>query len=553
MEEKMEAASSRQPGVPALKQPKPLKLKKRRRWRKPAAILAVLALAGAGVFRYLSSAAAPQPSSHYRLEQAVRRDLAISVSGTATLEPADSYNVNALATGEITSAPFEELSTVQKGDLLYTIDAGSVQDSIQSAAISLQQQELSYQRALDARTPKAPIGGTISEVYVKNGDTVNTGDQIAKIVSSTDITADFLFTYVNPGEFYAGQSATVFIDGFAGSTQGTVQSVSDATSITNNGKSACTVRVRIVNPGTLTDAGNYTAQAVIGSYTSYGNTSLSMGGSAVVTAAGSGTVSGFSKLRGSTVQKGETLCTISSEALDEQIQSARLAIESAKLQQSAARDSMDGYRITAPISGTVIQKNFKAGDKVDGVTSGTLAVVYDLSFLKMSMNVNELDIGKVAVGQSVEITAAALPGQSFTGRVDKVSIAGATTNGFTTYPVTIVLEDYGQLRPGMNVSATIQCETARNAVTVPADAVSRGGTVLVAGEGALTADGSSVLDESRLETRNVTIGRSSSEYVEILSGLEEGETVAAPTAADTGTGAAESAGADGADTETAGG
>ncbi len=513
------------PAEPPKKAPKLPKPKKRRRWVRRLAVLAVLALIGAGVYRILGAPKVPQPSAGYQVEQAARRDIQVTVSGSATLEPADAYNVNALVTGEIISSPFEELDNVKEGDLLYAIDAGSAQDSINSAAISLQQEELNYQRAVDAKTPRTSIGGTISEVYVKNGDSVNAGDKLAKIVSSTDIVADFLFTYVDPSEFHAGQSATVFINGFAGSVQGTVESVSDSTTVTSNGKESCTVRVRIANPGTLTDAGSYTAQAVIGSYTSYGNAALSMGGSTVVCADGSGTVSGFSKLPGSTVAQGEALCTLSSDALDQQIEDARLSIQSARLRQSSARDSLDGYRITSPISGTVIQKNFKAGDKVDGVTSGTLAVVYDLSYLKMDMNVNELDIGKVKVEQTVELTAAALPGQTFTGRVDKVSIAGVTKDNFTTYPVTIVVEDYGDLRPGMNVSATIIGETAGNVLCVPVEAVSRGNTVTVPGEGALTEDGAAVLDATKLEERTVSIGRSDSQYIEILDGLEDGDAV----------------------------
>ena len=513
------------PAEPPKKAPKLPKPKKRRRWVRRLAVLAVLALIGAGAYRILSAPKVLQPSAGYQVEQAARRDIQVTVSGSATLEPADAYNVNALVTGEIISSPFEELDNVKEGDLLYAIDAGSAQDSINSAAISLQQEELNYQRAVDAKTPRTSIGGTISEVYVKNGDSVNAGDKLAKSVASTDIVADFLVTYVDPSEFHAGQSATVFINGFAGSVQGTVESVSDSTTVTSNGKESCTVRVRIANPGTLTDAGSYTAQAVIGSYTSYGNARLSMGGSTVVCSDGSGTVSGFSKLPGSTVAQGEALCTLSSDALDQQIEDARLSIQSARLRQSSARDSLDGYRITSPISGTVIQKNFKAGDKVDGVTSGTLAVVYDLSYLKMDMNVNELDIGKVKVGQTVELTAAALPGQTFTGRVDKVSIAGVTKDNFTTYPVTIVVEDYGDLRPGMNVSATIIGETAGDVLCVPVEAVSRGNTVTVPGEGALTEDGDAVLDATKLEERTVSIGRSDSRYIEILDGLEDGDAV----------------------------
>ena len=114
-------------------------------------------------------------------------------------------------------------------------------------------------------------------------------------------------------------------------------------------------------------------------------------------------------------------------------------MENAQLTCQRARDALESYTIIAPISGTVIEKNVKAGDKVDGIDSGTLAVLYDLSCLTLQMNVSELDIGKVREGQQVEITADALPGQTFRGVVDRVSINGATTNGFTTYPATILV------------------------------------------------------------------------------------------------------------------
>lgn len=99
------------------------------------------------------------------------------------------------------------------------------------------------------------------------------------------------------------------------------------------------------------------------------------------------------------------------------------------------------------------------------------------------MAVDELDIGKVEVGQEVRITADALEGQTFSGVVDKVSINGTTANGATSYPVTIIIEDYGDLRPGMNVSAQIIGEVVPNALCIPVDAVERGNTVTVPGPG----------------------------------------------------------------------
>ena len=527
MEEQMMEAGVGTPESGEKKSFKLPKIRKKRRWVRLLAILLVLVLVGWGAIRFLAGGqgqAAPQ----YDTAQALRRDVAVRVDGTATLQPMDSYNVTALVSGEILSAPFEELDTVSQGDLLYEIDASSARNSVSSAAISVQQAQMAYDQARAATTPVSPISGTVTEVYAKNGDAVHAGDKLAKVVESMDIVADFRFSYVSPSSFYAGQSATVFITGCEGSVQGTVVSVSDSTAVASDGRVSCTVRVKITNPGTLTDSAGYTAQAVIGSYTSARNATLSLGGSAVITAEGSGTVSNFSKLAGSTVAAGEALCTISSAALEDQIQSARLSLESARLTQSTAQDSMDGYRITAPISGTVIEKNYKAGDKVDGVSSGTLAVVYDLSALKMEMNVNELDIGKVQVGQTVEVTADALPGEVFTGRVEKVSIAGTTTGGFTTYPVTITVADYGNLKPGMNVSCSVLGETAQNVLCVPVDAVERGNVVRVAPPEALT-DGV-LTDVSQIEERTVTLGRSDNGYIEITSGLKEGETVLLQTA-----------------------
>ena len=487
-----------------------------------AGALAVVVLAALVLPRLgQGTAAAVLP---YQLYQAARQNLTVSVSGSATLEPADSYQVTTLISGTIQDAPFEEGAMVEKGALLYAMDHSDAQDSVNRAHLSREQAQVSYQQAQEALHPTAPISGTINEVFVHDGDSVSAGTALARIMGSTDLTIDFLFPYAEPSAFYVGQAATVYIGEFEAPVQGTVVSVSDSTTITSNGKSSSSVRVKLDNPGVVSDS--YTASAVIGTYTSYGNSHITMGSSATVYASGSGTVTGFDKLAGSSVTKGEVLCTVESEAIRSQIENARLGLESARLSASTASGNLEDYNITSPISGTVIEKNFKAGDKVDGVSSGTLAVIYDLSCLKMEMDVSELDIGKVQVGQRVEITANALPGEVFTGTVEKVSINGTTTNGFTNYPVTISVTDYGELKPGMNVSATILCDSAENALCVPVDAVARGNTVLVPAAGALSEDGTSVADPSKLEERQVVLGRSNAEYIEITSGLEEGETVA---------------------------
>ena len=497
--------------------------KKKKRWLKILIVLVVVAAVVVGCVSNMTKNVNNQLSSSYLVATAARQDLTVSVSGTATLQPADSYNVTTLLSGDIVSAPFEEGDLVAKDTLLYTMDSSDAQDSMDRAQISVQQAQLAYQQAQEALHPTATISGPVSEIYVHNGESVNAGAQLAKIVANTELSIDFLFPFAAPSDFYVGQSATVFVDGYAGSQMGTVTYVSNSSAITSNGKQAVSVRVRLNNPGAVSDA--VTASAVIGNYSSYGQSPVSMPASTIVYAAGSGTVNDFTKLAGSTVTKGEVLCTVESETIRDQIENARLSLQSAQLSASTAADSVDDYNIKSPISGTVIEKNFKAGDKVDGASSGTLAVIYDLSYLELEMAVDELDIGKVEVGQEVRITADALEGQTFSGVVDKVSINGTTANGATSYPVTIIIEDYGDLRPGMNVSAQIIGEVVPNALCIPVDAVERGNTVTVPGPGALSEDGLSVVDVTKLETKEVTLGRNDDEYIEVTSGLEEGDVV----------------------------
>ena len=530
MKDTQAAQSAAQPTAGAQAEKKPRfslpKSKKGKKWLKILIAVAVVAAIAVGCVANAAKKANSQIAGGYLVAQAVRQDLVLSVTGTATLKPADSYNVTTLLSGTIEDAPFEEDDQVEKGDLLFAMDSSDAQNRVDQASISVSQAKIAYQQASEAANPTATISGTINELYVHNGDSVSVGSPIAKLISSRDLTVDFLFPYAKPTDFYVGQPASVYVGNFDAPVDGTVESVSNETTLTSNGMNSVSVRVKITNPGGISDA--YTASARIGTYASYGQTSINMGGSTTVYASGSGTIQNLSKLAGSTVKQGEVLCTVSSETVRDQLQNARLNLQNAELAASMAADSLDDYNITSQITGRVIEKNFKAGDKVEGMNSGSLAVIYDMSYLKLELAVDELDIGKVAVGQSVSLTADALEGQTFTGVVDKVSINGTTSGGATSYPVTIVIENYGELKPGMNVSATIQGDQIPNALCIPVDAVNRGNTVTVPGPGAMNADGTAVVDISKLETKEVTLGKSDGDYIEVTGGLEEGDTVLIP-------------------------
>ena len=84
-----------------------------------------------------------------------------------------------------------------------------------------------------------------------------------------------------------------------------------------------------------------------------------------------------------------------------------------------------------------------------------------------------------AVGQSVQVTADAVPDKTYTGTVTRVSMKGTSSGGTTTYPVKVRIDETEGLRPGMNANAEIVVAQAKNTLTVPNAAIVRGGYVLV--------------------------------------------------------------------------
>ncbi len=515
-----------------LPRPRLPKSKKGKKWLKRGIIAAVV-LAGAGWF-------ALKPSGNggvglmgqYAPDAAQKRDLTVSVSGTGTVTPIDSYYLKPLVTGEVLEAPFEVGDRVEKGDVLYRLDAKDAEMSIAQAELSLRQAQKGYDDLASNLTVRAGGAGVVQKVLVQRGDLVSPGTPIAEVADTSTLTVTLPFHSDEAQQIFAGQSAQVTIAGTLETLPGTVESVSTADLVGTGGALVRQVKIRVGNPGALTAANSATAQ--VGEIACAGSASFEEALRQTVTAQASGEVTDVAVTAGSKVSSGSALVSLGGAAAQSSLEDLSIAVENARLSLQRAQDALENYTITAPISGTVIEKNVKAGDNVNNIESGSLAVIYDLSFLKLEMNISELDLSKLQEGQEVDIIADAIPGQVFKGKVDRVSINGTTTNGFTTYPATILLADYGELNPGMNVSADIIVERVKNALSIPAAAVQRGGTVLIPLEGCLSPDGSAVVDPAKSEERSVTLGGGDGEYVEITSGLSEGETVLVPAQAQDG-------------------
>ena len=150
----------------------------------------------------------------------------------------------------------------------------------------------------------------------------------------------------------------------------------------------------------------------------------------------------------------------------------------------------------------------------------------------MTLNVDELQVSSLSVGQSVQVTADAVPDKTYTGVVTRVSLKGTSNGGTTTYPVKVRIDETDGLRPGMNANAEIVVAQAKNTLTVPNAAIVRGGYVLVTQDSpsAVNADPGMIAPDGYVYVP-VKTGVSDDNYTQIVSGLTGNDTVAYDSAA----------------------
>lgn len=495
-------------------------------WKKITAVVCVAAVAAA-VLLPKTSKKDVQASTQYVEAALERRDITNTFSGSGTISAANTYTVKSLVKGTVLTADFDVGDTIEKGTVLYTIDSSDVATSVEKAQLALEQAQRSYDDAADAQYIRSVIGGTVASIKVKAGDYVTAGQEIATVRDDSSLLLTLEFPAADASNFAVGQAAQVMLNGTFETLSGTVQAVAGTDTISSGNLLVRTVTIAVPNNGSLTTA--QAASASINGVSALASARFDYQHQQTVTATASGTVSTVCVKEGTAVAANTAIVQLSGTELSRQVQSAADSLLNAQLSMSDTEKQMENYTITSPISGTVIQKNVKAGDTVgtDTTSSETLCTIYDLSYLEMTLNVDELEILSIKEGQTVTITADAISDRTFTGVVTSVSAAGTTTGGTTTYPVTIRIDDTGDLLPGMNATAEIEVSSAENALTIPNGAVVRGNYVLV------TKDSPSAVNAVQDMTApdgyvyvKITTGTSDNDSIEVTGGLQEGDTIA---------------------------
>lgn len=453
------------------------------------------------------------------------------------------------------------------------------QIKVQQAQLSLQQAQLNLSRDQDNAAQNAQatslVDGTIQTVNVTSGQQVNAGAAIATVLPAGDPTVmvpvpeeDLLFLPVGTSAMVTVPALQTVVPGTvtarAATPSGQITLNAAGTPSTGGGSGGAGSTTQSLYPLTITlsqaipDAPQNAAVLVSftpqnsppASYQWSDTGAITYPSPVTVTAQQAGVV-GDLLVPGQTVKTGQAVATVTSSAAATTIQQDQIAVQQDQLNLQQAQLSLDQLEhpqpatagqiaaqqatitsdqeslaqkqqqlgeltVRAPIDGTVVTLSASPGDNVSTSTAGV--VLQAVAGVQAVAPIDELDIGKVKLGQPAQISVTAFPNTAYTGKVVAIAPSAVNQNGVSTYQVTVSLDKQANLLPGMSATVSIQVDTVPNALRVPAQAV----TVIGGSRGIVR-----VMSNGRPQPTQVGVGLVSTDWTQITSGLQVGQPVVA--------------------------
>jgi len=428
-------------------------------------IVAVAAVLG---FKFLKKDDNKDQKAAVQTSRVTRGDVELTISGSGTVEPNERYEIIPLVNGEIISCPYEVGDYVNEGDVVYTFDKTDAELSLRKQQNSMESSTMSYNKTKDEAkklTVKAKGTGTIRDITVKKGEKVKANQQIATIVNDKIMEVELPFNAEQLKSIAVGDMATISSSALMSTMNGTVTHIDSAPTAHETGAAMYNVTVEFENPGGITK--DAMLGGAVNGQISGGSGKAQYTYEGTVTTEIEGTVESINFKNGDYINNGDTVVRLSSSELSNTLRNNEITYENAKLAMEDQMNKLDDYSVTSPISGTVITKNSKAGDTIDRTNSSvTMMVIADISKLKFTLPIDELDVSKVSVGQEVKITSDAVEGKEFIGYITEMAMEGSSSNGVTTYEAKVTIDNPGELKPSMNVDAVIVVESAQNVLRV---------------------------------------------------------------------------------------
>lgn len=527
-------------------------------------ILILAAIAGGGCF-YIKSKTNDQKEvkSTVQTAKVIRGDIVSMVTGSGSVETAREQELTAPGASTVLSVEVEDGEKVTAGQVLYTLDCPEVDASVQVLSqYEYQLEELEQDR--ESMNPTAEDDATVLSVNVKANQTVSKNTVLMTLADTQKMTLKV------PKEqginWVSGNKLELDLLEYGTTLTATIEGEPTLTS--SNGMNYLIFSIK-TDQGQRIAAETYAQAYHLGTGAEVA-VMLEPQAETEIKASADGVITRLYVKEGQMIQAGAPLYNMASTSLESQISEAKSEMEIAKDQLKQKKTTLtadfDGYYYAAATSDGPENTFLQAGDSLDSGES--LGKVVDSGRMQVVFDVDELDIEKIAIGQEVNITADALTGKTFTGKVVRIAQEGSVSSNVAYYWVVIEITDWEGLKVGMTTSLEIVVDESDDTLLVPINAVhvsqgqkyvlladttetstsTNNASAATSGDAAGTS-GSSVTSDGQAATKGtagaeetsgttgtrrkslpanaviVTTGISNDDYVEILSGLEEGQEV----------------------------
>lgn len=489
--------------------------KRKKKW--PWILLAIVVVIAAAVF-IVARGALNRLTPSYQTYAVAPGSIEVSVTGSGTLAAGETLGVEIPAGVKVREVLVKAGDVVEAGQALAVLDMDSLQDAVATLTqeLSTAERQLSMAaNSLTQETVTAGVKGRVKYLPVAEGEDVLSGvaQYGALALLSTDELMKVELAY--DGDLVLWTEVRVAWDG--GEDTGVVAA-----------KTAAGYVITLPD-----DEAPYAATASISSGdTLLGTGTLSINAPVAVFASG-GTISDIHVDLNDTVKSGTKLLTLEDGPYTAAYRQAYAQRREVADQLQLALVCLADPTVTASESGTVRQvlvEDGKTATAAGGETTVEAFVLDQAGALLMSIAVDELDIGAVQLGQTADITLDAISTETFKAEVTHISYLGEAKGNITTYAVELTLEEDARFLPGMNGSAVIIVNEAKDVLLIPVAAINEdadGAYVYVSPSG--SAEGT---DRTRV---NIETGLSDGTYAQVTSGLSQGDVVLyAVTASDQG-------------------
>ena len=428
-------------------------------------VIALVVLVAVGLFglkAYIRShAASGDDSASYSRATVQSGAMSETVYGTGTTSAKNQPNVLAQADGTLTDLRVAVGDTVQEGDILAVITNEDIDDTITDCEFALWELDetiLETSAGSSVLSIKAPMAGRVMAIYAAAGD-------------------DALAVFRREGAL-----AIISTDG---RMRVEVDDVPKAANLAL-GDSVSVIGASVDVTGTVTDLTLQGTHATI----TINSDELPMGETVTVTTAAGqnvgtgtlevnkpmevsaygGTIKSVSVKVGQKVERKDTLFKLEDSPLTLTLENLRLQREAAAKELEDVKAQRENLIVVAPCDGIIASLEVSEGDEI---TSGSLlGSILQGEDMKLTIAVDELDVVNVEAGQKVTITVDALSGVEISGEVYKIAPVGSNSGGVTTYDVELSFDAEGTgVRSGMNATGEIEIASKSSTLFVPVEAI----------------------------------------------------------------------------------